>query len=711
MIGADVDRETRIFIRGVTMPKGLVVEGRQQFFEDVVDHMAMLCRAPIAIVMLVQGRRQWVSGAINGKGGEVDPEATYDALSLMGEGPAIVTDTESLTGFDHQSIDATRSGVRAFIAQPMKFEGEIVGYIYLADQRPREWGEPEIGYMERAARLMAAHVEARSVIEEKDRRLELETELARVGERYRIIFENLSEGVSVMNADGEIIKANPAAPRLLGLTMDQMLGRTPMHDQWRFIDDGGSPIPNDQNIALVALRTGRPQLGIVQGVNLPSGEMRWMHVSSVPMEFDENGRPQQVVSTFTDVTDERARDAYLMEALTAAERAAVSKQKFLADMSHEIRTPLNGVVGIAQALKMTNLDEEQADLVETILQSSATLTTLLNDVLDLSKIEAGKFEILRSEQDIAEFARRQLQLWKPRAQEKGLGLDLVIDVDVPPRLAFDGVRVQQCLNNLISNAVKFTTSGSVSLKIECAERTGGERMVTMSVSDTGPGMDEETLGRLFQPFTQADGSVATEHGGTGLGLSIARRLAKLMGGDASATSTPGKGSVFRFSFSAGSTSMSRPVETSSETVEKPAPPPPPTDDGRLRVLVVDDNPVNRQVAVLFLKPLNAIVVQASNGQEALDAMETHRFDIVLLDMHMPVLDGPGAIAKIRASKEDWSSTPVLAVTADAMTGDKERYLSLGLDGYLPKPLDAKDLKAEIARLTKKGGEPRLRAVG
>ncbi len=692
------------------MQKGLVVEGRQQFFEDVVDHMAMLCRAPIAIVLLVQGRRQWVSGVDDGKGGEVDLEASYDALSLMGEGPAIVTDTASLTGFDHQSVHATRSGVRAFIAQPMKFEGAIVGYIYLADQRPREWGEPEIGYMERAARLMAAHVEARSVIEEKDRRLELETELARVGERYRIIFENLSEGVSVMNADGEIIKANPAAPRLLGLTMDQMLGRTPMHDQWRFIDDGGSPIPNDQNIALVALRTGRPQLGIVQGVNLPSGEMRWMHVSSVPMEFDENGRPQQVVSTFTDVTDERARDAYLMEALTAAERAAVSKQKFLADMSHEIRTPLNGVVGIAQALKMTNLDEEQADLVETILQSSATLTTLLNDVLDLSKIEAGKFEIVRSEQDIAEFARRQMQLWKPRAQEKGLGLDLVIDVDVPPRLAFDGVRVQQCLNNLISNAVKFTTSGSVSLKIECAERTGGDRMVTMSVSDTGPGMDEETLGRLFQPFTQADGGIATEHGGTGLGLSIARRLAKLMGGDASATSTPGKGSVFRFSFSAGSTSVSRPIEASSEPVEKPAQPPS-TDDGRLRVLVVDDNPVNRQVAVLFLKPLNAIVVQASNGQEALDAMEMHRFDIVLLDMHMPVLDGPGAIAKIRASQEDWASTPVLAVTADAMMGDKERYLSLGLDGYLPKPLNAKDLMAEIDRLTKGAGKPGLRAAG
>ncbi len=225
------------------MQKGLVVEGRQQFFEDVVDHMAMLCRAPIAIVMLVQGRRQWVSGVDDGKGGEVDLEASYDALSLMGEGPAIVTDTASLAGFDHESVHATRSGVRAFIAQPMKFEGAIVGYIYLADQRPREWGEPEIGYMERAARLMAAHVEARSVIEEKDRRLELETELARVGERYRIIFENLSEGVSVMNADGEIIKANPAAPRLLGLTMDQMLGRTPMHDQWRFIDDGGSPSP------------------------------------------------------------------------------------------------------------------------------------------------------------------------------------------------------------------------------------------------------------------------------------------------------------------------------------------------------------------------------------------------------------------------------------------------------------------------------------
>lgn len=692
------------------MNKSLVVEGRQQFFEDVVDHMAMLCQAPIAVIVLTHAHRQWLSRAVGGRGGEVDCEATYDALRLMGTGPAIVNDTANCDNFDHESIDARRSGIRAFIAQPMSHEGTTVGHLYIADTKPHEWSELAIGYMERSARLMVAHVQARSVITEQDRRIELESELARVGERYRIIFENLSEGVTVMDATGKIIKANPASARLLGLTLDQMLGRTPMHEEWRFIDDGGSPIPNDQNAALVALRTGRPQLGIVQGVNLPSGEMRWMHVSSVPIEFDEQGCPQRVVSTFSDVTDERARDEQLMDALIAAERAAVSKQQFLADMSHEIRTPLNGVVGIAQALKMTNLDEEQADLVETILESSATLTTLLNDVLDLSKIEAGKFEIVPSEQDVAEFARRQMQLWKPRAQEKGLSLNLVIDPDVPPRLTFDGVRVQQCLNNLISNAVKFTSSGGVSLNIACAERPDGERIVSISVRDTGRGMDAETVGRLFQPFTQADGSIANEHGGTGLGLSITRRLAKLMGGDASATSAPGRGSEFRFSFSAGATASSQRTEHASRPIDEPARRPS-SDGGRLRVLVVDDNPVNRQVAVLLLKPANAMVVQASNGQEALDAMETQPFDIVLLDMHMPVLDGPGAIAKIRASKEDWASTPVLAVTADAMTGDKERYLSLGLDGYLPKPLNAKDLMAEIDRLTNGAGRPGLRAAG
>jgi signal transduction histidine kinase/ActR/RegA family two-component response regulator len=397
-----------------------------------------------------------------------------------------------------------------------------------------------------------------------------------------------------------------------------------------------------------------------------------------------------------DVTDLRKRERELDKARKAAESASVSKSAFLANMSHEIRTPLNGVLGMAQVLESTKLNEQQREFVSTIIESGKTLMALLNDVLDLSKIEAGKFSIVPADTDLAHMLRRSGRLWRPKAEEKGLEFSLSLDSDLPAWLSFDATRVQQCVSNLISNAIKFTAEGRVEVSARSKAQEDGSHLVEIRVIDTGPGMDAETQARLFQAFAQADETISRKHGGTGLGLSITRRLAEMMGGAASVTSELGRGSTFRVTF------LAAPAKTQ------------PTEQGRaqtapgdlreqlkqshLRVLLVDDHPINRQVASLFLRPFNMRIVEAVNGQEALTALEREEFDIVLLDMHMPVMDGPTTIGRIRNSEKPWASVPVIALTADAMSGDREKYMGMGMDGYLSKPLAERDLLAEISRV-------------
>jgi signal transduction histidine kinase/ActR/RegA family two-component response regulator len=404
-----------------------------------------------------------------------------------------------------------------------------------------------------------------------------------------------------------------------------------------------------------------------------------------------------------DITDLRKREKELERAKKAAEAASQSKSAFLANMSHEIRTPLNGIMGMAQVLEGTTLDASQREFLTTIIESGKTLMALLNDVLDLSKIEAGKFDIVPTDTSIHHMLRRQLKLWKPRAEEKGLELTLAFDADLPAYLAFDTVRVQQCIGNLVSNAIKFTAKGRVEIFALAKAQGDGSHLIEVRVIDTGPGMDEETLGRLFRPFAQADETIQRAHGGTGLGLSITRRLAELMGGSASATSTPGRGSTFRVSFRGGAAKSqpeagvtARPADGDiRETLKQ----------SNLRVLLVDDHPINRQVAALFLRPFNMKIVEAVNGQEALDALAREPFDLVLLDMHMPVMDGPTTIRNIRASDQPWQSIPVIALTADAMSGDRERYLGMGMNGYLSKPLAERELLSEIGRVRNRDAGP------
>ena len=378
--------------------------------------------------------------------------------------------------------------------------------------------------------------------------------------------------------------------------------------------------------------------------------------------------------------------------------ASRAKSEFLASMSHEIRTPLNGILGMAQALEGEALSPSQREMVETILDSGTTLTTILNDILDLSKIEAGKLEISSVDDNFRRNLVRLHRLFAPLAEDKGLVCELDFDPAVPDRLKFDPVRVRQCISNLISNAIKFTERGAVRINVKPGPDANGLCRLYVQVIDTGIGMSAQAQAKLFQAFTQADSSTTRRFGGTGLGLAITKKLANLMGGDVLVESTEGKGSVFTLVFevkTAPTLAETDPEDTLKPVVSSIAP-----DKGLsgLRVLVVDDNAINRRVVRNFLTPHNVAIVEAENGQQALEKLADMSFNLILLDVHMPVMDGIEAIRRIRAAQETWNDIPVIALTADAMSGDREKYLAMGMTSYVPKPLNRQTLLGEISRV-------------
>ena len=413
-----------------------------------------------------------------------------------------------------------------------------------------------------------------------------------------------------------------------------------------------------------------------------------------PFSFFLIQQGSRLEATQASLAAERARRLAEVEAARdAAEAATRTKSEFLANMSHEIRTPLNGVLGMAQALSSHDLDPEARAMVATIRESGATLMAILNDVLDLSKIEAGRLEISPVDSSPMQAIRQVQALFLPAANEKHLRFDVSGDAPEGLRLSYDPVRMRQCVSNLVSNAVKFTREGGIDVSLSLAPAEGGRTRVAIAVADTGIGMDEDASARLFQAFSQADGSTTREYGGTGLGLAISRRLARMMGGDIEVFSRPGHGSVFTFTFladppvgKAGAGTTEDQPATSGATHLRGA-----------RVLLTDDNAVNRQVVRMFIQPQGAIITEACNGLEALQALAREPFDLVLLDVHMPIMDGIEAIRRIRASKDDWRNLPVIALTADAMSGDRERLLGLGMSGYVSKPIDQGELLSTISR--------------
>ena len=385
-----------------------------------------------------------------------------------------------------------------------------------------------------------------------------------------------------------------------------------------------------------------------------------------------------------DITEMKEQAAALTMALHRAEAASRAKSEFLANMSHEIRTPLNGVLGLAEVLDRTELDVRQRDLLKTIIDSAATLDGILGDLLDFSRLEAGRLTIAETDFDLGVLIEEAASPHRSAAEAKGLSFELVLDETARRRVVGDPVRLRQILTNLLSNAVKFTSQGRVGLSVAKAAR--GDRYY-FEVRDSGIGFEPDQAERLFSRFEQADGSITRRFGGTGLGLSISRQLAELMGGQVSAAGKPGRGAVF---------TLMLPLSVAREA---PAAPTPAIDrSGRApKVLVVDDNETNRKVAELILAAIGAEVVCVEDGQAAIDAVESNAFDVVLMDLQMPVMDGLTATRAIRAREAVAGSPrlPIIVLSANVMREHIDASNAAGADDHIGKPVRAETLIAAV----------------
>ncbi|MFW6300227.1 MAG: ATP-binding protein, partial [Oceanicaulis sp.] len=389
-----------------------------------------------------------------------------------------------------------------------------------------------------------------------------------------------------------------------------------------------------------------------------------------------------------------------IEALSANQ----AKSEFLATMSHEIRTPLNGVLGVAQLLQESGLNDDQARLAKTIRTSGEILLRLLNDVLDLSKIEAGKMDLEPVTFEIDELVQAAYSLWRPRAEEKHLQFDVTFDGPAGARVVGDAVRLKQVAFNLIGNAIKFTEAGAVRARLALTDIGPGRTVLRLEVQDTGCGVPAESQPKLFTAFTQADGATSRKFGGTGLGLAICKRLVELMGGSIGFESAPGEGSTFWFETPLRHAARLEPAPAGptggDPVIERDGPAP--------RILVAEDNPINQEVIRGFLKLKGWSCDIAPDGAEALAAVRRTGYDVVLMDVQMPGMDGLEATRRVRALSGPMRDLPIIALTANAMRGDERRCLEAGMNGYVAKPIERDQLFSEIARVLSE--DPRARGA-
>jgi len=489
--------------------------------------------------------------------------------------------------------------------------------------------------------------------------------------------------------EGRFVDANESFCKLVGYSRDELIGKTSVDlNMWADPDD-------------------RPRIAalLAQNHSIPAYDNRLVRkdgefrdcVGSIEV-IDVQGESCLLI-IFLDITERKRTHAQLSEAKEAAETAARAKSEFLANMSHEIRTPMNAIIGMTGLLLGTGLSEQQREFVETIRQGSETLLRIVNDILDFSKIESGRLELEKQPFSIHECVEAAIDLLSNEASKKDIDISCLVDKETPTYIAGDVTRVRQVLVNLISNAVKFTPEGEVLVSVKTRKVGPALYEVHFAVTDTGIGIPNERMDRLFQSFTQVDASTTRTYGGTGLGLAISRELTEMMGGRMWAESEEGKGSTFHFTIIAEAASVALPQEREARFETNLG------DRLPMSILLAEDNPVNQRVGIHLLTQMGYRADVAADGREAIDALRTRSYDLILMDVQMPEMDGLEATRQIR---QEWPSggPRIIAMTANAMRDDREKCLAAGMDDYISKPVNIIQLQSVLER---HGTERRIEA--
>jgi PAS domain S-box-containing protein len=675
---------------------GLLDSDAEEAFDRLTRLVRQLLDVPSSAITLVDDRRQFFKSA-SGLTGRLAAErgsplshsfcqhvVTRGEALVVGHAPGhpVVGDNPGIREF----------GVMAYLGLPVRSpDGQVIGTLCAFDVKPRQWTPQQVAAMSDLAQVVMDEIKLRHENRERVRAegalRETNQLLERSEQRFRNAFDHAGIGMALVGLDGRWLQVNRGLSRILGYEQEELLTRT-------FQD---ITHPADLNADLAHVQD------LLQGrASSYHMEKRYFHRAghivyvrlTVSLVRDPAGAPLHFISQLEDITETRQFVASLAAARDEALAASRLKSEFLANMSHEIRTPMNGVIGMADLLLDSPLTPDQRQMGRVIRSSAENLLTIINDILDFSKIEAGKLSIEPQDFSLAEEIQQTVALLTPRARDRGLVLATELPPDLPPGLSGDAGRIQQVLVNLVGNAVKFTEQGGVTVVVQSRSATRpGRYAFRLEVRDTGIGIPPGEQARLFQPFTQADGSTTRKYGGTGLGLAISQQLVSLMDGRIGFESETGRGSVFWFE-------LELPIVTLAETTGDETRLPVAASDPTVRVLVAEDNPANQLVIRLLLQKVGVAFDIVPDGFAVLERLAARDYAAVLMDCQMPRLDGYETTRRIRAQADGVRQPriPIIALTAHALGSDRDKCLEAGMDSYLAKPIRIEALQQTFQKL-------------
>jgi PAS domain S-box-containing protein len=596
---------------------------------------------------------------------------------------ATCNDVDTDPGFEPWREKAARHGYRSVIGLPLWCEGAIIGALTIYATEPDAFGPEERDLLQELAGDLSHGIEGHR---RRLKQARAEEAILQSAMEFRTLFNSANDAIFIVDLEGRILELNEVACQQLGYSRAELANKT--------IDE----IEPLECRALLPMRRAQE---LERGQSL----FETVHVrkdgSELPVEisarlFDYRHAPA-ILSVARDISERKKAEAQalrhaaeLERAKTEAENANRVKSEFLANMSHEIRTPMNGILGVSGLLLDTPLTPDQREYSEMIRKSADALLAIVNDVLDLSKIEAGKIEIEPVRFDILACLAETGELLAPQARAKKL--EYIFEKQVEHRwVCGDAGRLRQIVLNLLSNAIKFTERGRVTLRISSSESPGGQAVFSISVTDTGIGIRATDLPLLFNNFTQVDSSLSKQHEGTGLGLAISRRLAELMGGTLTVASELGKGATFELM-------LVLPLAAEADTVN----PSPAFNAAQLaakcrRVLIAEDNVVNQKIGVRFLEKCGCRVDLAANGREAVEMAQRFPYDLIFMDCRMPEMNGYAATRAIRAQQSQGARVPIVALTAHAISGTREECLAAGMDDYITKPASLSSMQQMLLK--------------